>query len=86
MDTTAKLEILLTAIAVAIVAFVIYLAISDIKRTQDPKEMAGKIKKLILVALIAVIVSVFLMKAGGIIISRLSEMQRLREEIYSSIK
>lgn len=86
MDTTAKLEILLTAIAVAIVAFVIYLAISDIKRTQDPKEMARKIKKLILVALIAVIVSVFLMKAGGIIISRLSEMQRLREEIYSSIK
>lgn len=86
MDTTAKLEILLTAIAVAIVAFVIYLAISDIKRTQDPKEMARKIKKLILVALIAVIVSVFLMKAGGIIISRLSEMQRLREEIYSSIE
>ena len=86
MDTTAKLEILLTAIAVAIVAFVIYLAISDIKRTQDPKEMARKIKKLILVALIAVIVSVFLMKAGGIIISRLSEMQRLREELYSSIE
>lgn len=86
MDTTAKLEILLTAIAVAIVAFVIYLAISDIKRTEDPKEMARKIKKLILVALIAVIVSVFLMKAGGIIISRLSEMQRLREEIYSSIE
>lgn len=86
MDTTAKLEILLTAIAVAIVAFVIYLAISDIKRTQDSKEMARKIKKLILVALIAVIVSVFLMKAGGIIISRLSEMQRLREELYSSIE
>ena len=86
MDTTAKLEVLLTAIAVAIVAFVIYLAISDIKRTQDPKEMARKIKKLILVALIAVIVSVFLMKAGGIIISRLSEMQRLREELYSSIE
>lgn len=86
MDTTAKLEILLTAIAVAIVAFVIYLAISDIKRTEDSKEMARKIKKLILVALIAVIVSVFLMKAGGIIISRLSEMQRLREEIYSSIE
>lgn len=86
MDTTAKLEILLTAIAVAIVAFVIYLAISDIKRTEDPKEMARKIKKLILVALIAVIVSVFLMKAGGIIISRLSEMQRLREELYSSIE
>lgn len=85
MDTTAKLEILLTAIAVAIVAFVIYLAISDIKRTEDPKEMARKIKKLILVALIAVMVSVFLMKAGGIIISRLSEMQRLREELYSSI-
>ena len=86
MDTTAKLEILLTAIAVAIVAFVIYLAISDIKRTEDPKEMARKIKKLILVALIAVIVSIFLMKAGGIIISRLSEMQRLREELYSSIE
>ena len=86
MDTTAKLEVLLTAIAVAIVAFVIYLAISDIKRTEDPKEMARKIKKLILVALIAVIVSVFLMKAGGIIISRLSEMQRLREELYSSIE